>query len=350
MTWLTWRLFRAQAITAAACLAVLAVAFGYTGRHLGHLYAVSGAAACRGDCDRLAARFFTTAAQDPVYLPLFWVGAGLLVLLPAIVGAFWGAPLISRELETGTYKLAWSQDRSRTGWLAIKVGLVGVATAVTAGLASWLFTWWAGPVDASGGFPVNQGHLSRLAPQMFIDRGVVPVGWALFGFMLGVTFGLLTRRAIPAMAITIAVLALVQVLWPAQVRSYLVPRAHASAAITSGSVVGNDMVPGREGQLTVSVDQVGTPLQLPGAWIISNVTLTRSGQRFTLPRAAVCQGNGFGEPRCNDYIARQHLSQQVSYIPAREFWRLQWTETVILLALSLALAGICLWRVRRLRA
>jgi hypothetical protein len=350
MSWLTWRLFRAQAVTAGACLAVLAVVLGYTGRHLAHLYAVSGVAVCQGDCDKLAAKFFNTAAQDPVYLPLFWVGAGLLVLFPAIVGAFWGAPLISRELETGTYKLAWSQDLPRTRWLAIKVGLVAVATAVTAGLGSWLYTWWAGPVDASGGFPVNQGHLPRLSPQMFIDRGVVPVGWALFGFMLGVTFGLLTRRAIPAMAITIAVIVLVEIGWPAHVRAYLVPAAHASAAISSPSVVGNDMFPGREGQLTVSVNQVGTPLQLRGAWVISNVTLRRSGQPFTVPTAAVCQGNGFGEPRCDDYIARQHLTQQVSYIPAREFWRLQWTETAILLALSLVLAGVCGWRVRRLLA
>ena len=41
MTWLTWRQFRAQAITGAAVLAALAIALGITGPHLAHLYASS---------------------------------------------------------------------------------------------------------------------------------------------------------------------------------------------------------------------------------------------------------------------------------------------------------------------
>ncbi len=347
MTWLTWRQFRVQAIAAAVCLAVLAVVFVYAGRHLAHLYAVSGVPGCHGDCDALITKFFSTAAQDPVNAPLFVAGAVLLVILPAIVGAFWGAPLVSRELEAGTFKLAWNQDVTRTRWLLVKLSLVGLAVAVTAGIFSLLFTWFASPVDAAGGFPVNASQLSRLSPQMFVDRGIVPVGWAVFAFTLGVTLGAFIRRTIPAMAVTIAVVAIASILWPAHVRAHLLTPAHASAVLTA-KVIGADMFPGREGQMTVSVGQTGSPLQLKGAWVITNTTVTRSGQQFTLPQVAVCQGNGFGQPPCDNYIAREHLTQEVSYVRASQFWPLQWYESTILLVLSLGLGALCAWRVRRL--
>jgi len=39
---------------------------------------------------------------------------------PALLGIFWGAPLIARELETGTCRLAWNQSVTRTRWLTVK--------------------------------------------------------------------------------------------------------------------------------------------------------------------------------------------------------------------------------------
>ena len=44
MIWLTWRQFRAQAITAIAGVAVFAIVYGVTGPRLAHLYAASGLA------------------------------------------------------------------------------------------------------------------------------------------------------------------------------------------------------------------------------------------------------------------------------------------------------------------
>ena len=35
---------------------------------------------------------------------------------------FWGAPLLAREFETGTFRLAWTQSVTRTRWLAVKLG------------------------------------------------------------------------------------------------------------------------------------------------------------------------------------------------------------------------------------
>ena len=58
---------------------------------------------------------------------------------------------------------------------------------------------------------------------MFDARGIVPIGYAAFAFALGVTVGMLVRRTVPAMAITLAVFVAVQVAMPLLVRAHLMP-------------------------------------------------------------------------------------------------------------------------------
>ena len=79
-------------------------------------------------------------------------GTGLAVtavvlVLPALIGLFWGAPLIARELEAGTHRLVWNQSITRTRWLAVKLGLVGLAAIAAAGLGSLAVDWWSDPID-----------------------------------------------------------------------------------------------------------------------------------------------------------------------------------------------------------
>jgi len=110
MIWLTWRQFRAQAIAAAAALVVLAVIFGVTEPHLAHLYHVSGLATCRTNCAALSSTFVANMKADAIYPVPFIAGLGVLYLAPALIGLFWGAPLVTRELEAGTFRLAWNQS------------------------------------------------------------------------------------------------------------------------------------------------------------------------------------------------------------------------------------------------
>ena len=176
MTWLTFRQFRAQGIAALAAVTVLAVAYGYTGPHLADLYSKSGLRGCGSGphCLSLASAFMKSVRADQVYPALFFAGMLILVILPAVIGAFWGAPLVARELEAGTYRLAWNQDVTRTRWMAVKLGLVGLATIATSGVVSLLFSWWAGPINAAGGFPNNLSEFARITPLMFIAQGVAP--------------------------------------------------------------------------------------------------------------------------------------------------------------------------------
>ena len=350
MTWLTWRQFRPQAWAALVALAVIAILFAATGPHLGHLYAASGIPSCRahGNCDVLRTAFLKQFTSNTAYAAIFFVGLGVLYLAPPIIGMFWGAPLVTRELEAGTLRLAWNQSVTRTRWLALKlglVGLVGLAAVATSGLFSLIVTWWASPVDSADALP-GQGQAlpNRFVPIIFGARDIVPIGYAVFGFVVGVTIGVLVRRTLPAMALTLAVVAAVQFAMPLAVRPHLLtPAGTVTALDASGDVpieihlLGSDYM------------TVGAPVNIPGAWIISTQTLDAAGHLFTGPPTQACLAMTTSDQACDASIDQLHLRQLVTYQPADRFWTFQWYETAILFVLALALAGLCVVLIRRLR-
>jgi len=323
----TWLQFRAQAAVVFGALAVLAVVLAVTGWHLARLYDTT-AAACkaRGDC---AAAMNAFASNDG---DLQGTVKLLLLAAPALIGMFWGAPLIAREFETGTFRLAWTQDITPTRWLAIKLGVVGLASVAAAGLLSLMVTWWSSPIDKA--FMDQWG--------VFSQRDITPVGYAAFAFALGVTAGMLIRRTVPAMAITLAVFAAVQVVMPLWIRPHLITPVHTTtplniAALQETGVTGN-------GRL-----QVIEPPNIPGAWVYSSQIVTPAGQPASSePATQACTANT-GQA-CDTYIARLHLRQPVTYQPASRYWAFQWYETAIFLGLAVILAGVCFWRIRRRRS
>jgi hypothetical protein len=132
MTWVAWRQFRTSAVIAAAALAAMAILLAVT-THGAH--ALSCAA---GGCPVSDGKFWRLSHDG-----LLKILSTLLVGLPAVVGVFWGAPLIARELESGTYRLAWTQSVTRTRWLSTRLLLVAVAGAVLCGLTSAMLGWWS---------------------------------------------------------------------------------------------------------------------------------------------------------------------------------------------------------------
>jgi hypothetical protein len=220
MIWLAWRQFRAQALTVLALLAAAAIAFLVTGLPMHHSYAADLAAcaplhACDGSTPAARALGAQLSQLQRSYQPTFELLQLLVIAVPALIGIFLGAPLIGRELETGTHQLAWNQTVTRTRWLRVKLTVVGVAAVTTTAILSWLLTWWAGPLDDLNG--------NRWAAMTFASRDIVPLGYAAFAFALGTTLGLLLRRTLPAMAITLAVFIAIQVLVPTLIRPHLLP-------------------------------------------------------------------------------------------------------------------------------
>jgi hypothetical protein len=344
--WLTWRQFRVQTIAASAALAVLAIALAVTGPHLAGLYDTSGIPSCHahGDCGTVITSFVNQLKADSVYQLLFYVGIGVMFAAPALIGVFWGAPLVTREIEAGTFALAWSQSVTRTRWLAVKLGVIGMAAMATAGLFSLMITWWASPVDRVAAISGSHQSISfsRLDPLVFAARGITPIGYAAFAFALGVTAGVLIRRTLPAMAVTLAVFAVVQIAMPNWVRPHLIAPVRSVSAINAANLDSLGISDNNTMTVTAAVDK-------PGAWILSNQTISTTGQVFTGPPPHACLSRTRSFQACQNSLPRLHLRQLLTYQPASRYWAFQWYETAIFLALALVLAGLCAWWIRRRR-
>jgi ABC-type transport system involved in multi-copper enzyme maturation permease subunit len=335
--------FRAQAVTAAAALAVFAVILAASGPHLFGMYDSSGIAACQahGDCVPLATSFVNKLAG--FYTVFYFMGIGILLLVPAVIGTFWGAPLITRELEAGTFQLAWTQSVTRTRWLAAELGLGALAAIATAGLFSLLLTWWSGPVDTAAPFDEHNSVMAiRLGYALFPTRGITPIGYAAFAFALGVTAGVLIRRTVPAMAATLGCFAFIQIAWPIWVRPHLLSPAHTTVALTAANIFSLAAGPGG----TTFVNPPVLP-GITGDWVQSFQTAGPAGRPFNVNTVQACLGTNF--QACQSALGRLHLKDVITYQPASRFWTFQWFETGIFLAAAVLLAGFCFWSIRSRR-
>jgi hypothetical protein len=134
---------------------------------------------------------------------------------------------VARELETGTHRLVWTQSVTRARWFATKVSVGALVAMTLTALLTLLVTCWAGPIDAAlesgqGGGGL-QLEVPRVSPAAFEMRGVVPIAYTAFTYVVGVAAGLLLRRTVPAMAVTLTVFVLVHGAMPTFVRSELGP-------------------------------------------------------------------------------------------------------------------------------
>ena len=133
MIWLSWRQLRGQALAAAVAVGAAAIVLAVTGPHLANL---------TGNVfDQLT----------PNDRRLYWAATIVVAMAPALIGAFWGAPLVARELEAGTHRLVWNQSVTRTRWLATRAGLTVLAAAAAMGVLVLAVTWWTAPLDGGVG-------------------------------------------------------------------------------------------------------------------------------------------------------------------------------------------------------
>jgi hypothetical protein len=339
---LSWLQFRTQAVTVAAVTAVFAIVLAATGPHLASLYAASAITGCHGgSCGVAASTFLSRLAVTSPYSIVYLLGIGLILVAPAVIGIFWGAPLIARELETGTYQLAWTQSITRTRWLMAKLALAGLAAMAVTEALSLIYAWWANPIGQAigllGGDGGSHPFEGRFSSVIFATHGITPVGYAAFAFALGTAIGALIRRTVPAMAVTLAIFAAAQVAMPLGVRPHLIPPDHTVATIQSADL--------DYGNLTATV----VPGQ-PSAWLISSGAINAAGQTISrLPAACQAAGSGLKPSSPGPCLERRGFREAVAYEPASRYWPLQWIETGIFLVLALALAGFCFWRLGRRR-
>ncbi len=333
------RQFRTQGLIALVVLVALAILALVTGPHLVHLYDTT-IVGCQtaGDCG--PATDALTAADGHL---ASWLGA-LVLIVPAVLGVFWGAPLVARELEAGTFRLVWTQSVTRTRWLAVKLAVVGLAAIVVSGLASLIVTWWASPIDHVRG--------SGFAA-MFDERDIVPVAYAAFAFALGAAVGLLVRRVLPAMAATLAGFIAVRFAVVQWVRPHLGSPIRVVSAFAVPPAPGGGI-------------EVGKGLQA-GDWVLNEQTLNRAGRVLSdnLFSISVSRGGHLSVAgqhcpasiqvtspvslpdavrRCADQLG---LRQLITYQPQHRYWLFQWEESAIYVVLAGILVAFCFWWVHR---
>jgi hypothetical protein len=188
MMWLTWRQFRVQALVATCLLAALAIYTLITGPHISHVFNAFAQHCPAGERCNPTDSFKTVGLTK-----LMPEMNDVVQLAPVLIGMFWGAPLVAREIESGSIRLVFVQGVSRTQWLRTKLLGIGLASAVAAGLVTLMVTWWAAAWD----------HYNYLPFGTFNNRDIVPIAYAIFSFSLGVLVGILFQRTIPAMATTL---------------------------------------------------------------------------------------------------------------------------------------------------
>ncbi|MFI6284667.1 ABC transporter permease subunit [Streptomyces sp. NPDC051018] len=338
MMWLSWRQFRVQALFGALALAVIAGYLVYLGTDIRDAHDVYRAA-CEdpADCARARSRF-----RGVYQNTLLFLAAGL-ALIPAVIGTFWGAPLVARELENGTHRLVWNQSVTRPRWLLGKVLLAGLAAVIVTGAAAALLTWAARPFD--------EVVKEQFDAFVFGARNIAPIGYAALAFTFGTVVGLLMRRTLPAMAVTLVVFLAFQFFFPNVVRPGLMPPVRATVPMTAeavnaaqnlgsiggGSVIGGVRIPGA-----------------PDAWIAETSPLrTADGRTLSASEFNSCldsppktgAGGTFGDTAV--CLAGHDLHVDVSYHPGSRYWSFQWRETAIYLALSGILLACGAWRIRR---
>jgi ABC-type transport system involved in multi-copper enzyme maturation permease subunit len=291
MIWVSWRQHRSQAIGCLAVLAGLAIYAIVVGSSMRTAFGSDGlAGSClartQGTVCPAGVSAFMNEFGSEVNIA-FWSVA---LIVPGLIGVLVGAPLIARELEYGTWRLAWSQTVPRSRWLAVKLALVTGGLIILGAAMTAVITWYRAPMDQL------TGHLQH---NIYDFEGLVPTAYILCAFGFAVLAGLLIRRSIPAMiAAFIPWLAIRLVV-------EFVFRPHFMTPLTA---------------------------------------------RVNCPPSAPCSTGISSVPQATGHIGDWVLGTDVHgwvYQPAGRFWTFQFIEAGIFVALTAAALGATIWLLHR---
>ncbi len=316
MTWLIWRQYRTSAAITAGLFAAFAALVIFTGLHMAAQFHAAfssclAANKCRFPNDNVS------LGGGPVGLVIEFTLA-----VPALLGMFLGAPLVAREIESGTGQFTWTQAITRRHWLASKVGWLLLLALAWGGAVGALVTWWSGPRNAVS--------LNAFNPGTFDVQGIMPAAYSLFAMALGIAAGTLIRRVLPALGVTLGVYFGVRLIFMGWIRQhYMTPVttkfsiAAAKPYVPKGAAwqVGQGFL-GPHGPLNLP--------PLPGG----NVQVVGNGFPLSAVPSA-CQTHHIATVL--SCLANHGYAQYVTYQPATRYWPFQFIEAAIFVALAAAL-------------
>ncbi|MFD9256202.1 ABC-2 transporter permease [Streptomyces bottropensis] len=306
MNWLVWRQHRAAYWTLLAATAITVAVLVYQ-RHQMITY-----------LDGYGYPHLKSGWEDRFDQGPLNMAARLLGLLPVVVGVLLGGPLLAGDLENGTAKLVNAQSVSRVRWLATKLGVTALVVVVCTTALSAAFTWWWSPVRSSSYV------LTWADPAGFDNSGPVPVALTLLTVVGGVAIGMLVRRTLLSMVVTLGFAVALQVAW-----SYFRMSLGNVITVTSHNGVGDNSQPNRP----------------DSAHVLDESYLTASGDLIGWGSCA--EGTEKARDACLDKA--QVVGWSVDYIPISQMSAMQWFGASILLAMTAAIAAfVILWGRKRL--
>jgi hypothetical protein len=327
MGWVTWRQHRVTLAGVAVFLGALAVCLWLAGLKTHHVYAAA-VAACQSGASVACYGMSTSLIGTNGFLS----NGFILQAVPPLIGAFAGAPVLARELETGTFRYAWTQGFGRWRWTLAKLVPLAVAVAVAVGALSVLLSWYYQPYFNAGNQALGLSGYTPFFPGLFDLRGIGFAAWTLVAFAIGALAGMLIRRVVPAIAATLA--------------------AYTALAFAAGAWF-------RPAYMTPVVT---SSLNVPGsAWVMSQ--WWTKGGKFAFagwpsdsllnqfcpagPPGPVGSGGKSKAVSLAGCLTSHGYTQWTSYQPASRFWPFQWIEGGWLLVLSALLIAATVWLVRR---
>jgi hypothetical protein len=317
MTWLIWRQHRGEAVALGVLVAAIGIIVVVLGLPMHELFPVGTAHCAVPPLDSACRNGIMHLQQDYGYATPMLI---LFNFVPFAIGAFLGAPLLARELEAGTWQLAWTQAVPRMRWLAVKLTALGMLTVVLTAAFSTLTTWYRQPLDLFGRFQIDG----------FDASGIVPVAYALFAFAVAAAGGVLLRRSLPALAAALVAFVAVRVTVAGWLRPHYRKPITLIEAIPAGSgSVRAGTADLRDGILGEGIsDAAGNHLSDLAASIVEHKALDAGLEPTT-------------------YLHDHGFYRWVSYQPADRFWTFQFIETGIFIGLAAILLALVIRRVNR---
>jgi ABC-2 family transporter protein len=321
--WVTWRQHRSQALATLIGLGAIGVFMLITGPRIASAFHELHACLLvpGQDCSLLHDSFDQRFSGLQFLVPVFMV-------IPLLMGVFLGAPLIAREVEQGTHRLAWTQTVTRGRWALTKIGLVSLFTVMATALFAWMVTTWSSPLVAAGD--------GRFGYGVFDLRGIVPIAYAVFALALGTVAGALIRRTLPAMAVTLGGFVAVRVVVELLLRPRYLPAQTISYSFLQES-----------------------PRAGLGDWVMSSSVfdptghfVSSSGRISVNPSdiAHACPGisGAFpGKDEVGSCLSRLGVKIVDTYQPGSRYWLFQGIESAIFLLLAAGLVVLAMWLIRR---
>jgi hypothetical protein len=310
--WLTWRQQRLETAMTAALLALVAALLVPLGIHMASVYSSSGAAACvartaanGSGCGGIISGFQHRFEHAGPIIP--WLN-----FLPGLFGILFAAPVVL-ELESGTFRLSWTQSVTRRHWLGVKLSTIYASGLLATAALSLLMTWWREPLDSLQG---------RMEPNVFDFEGIVPYAYTFFALSLVLLLAVLTRRTIVAFGGGLLGYFGLRIAIQTWAREHYVAPVKAVWR------------PGTSG-----------PGNLDHAW---SIVSGPSARGHSLPGAEqiVAGCMNLGKRQIERCLTSHHVLNAAVYQPASRFWLFQGIETAIFAGLGGGLLLVALWWLR----